>query len=122
MVLARSGMSELHIHREELGPVTVLEISGNLDALSAAEMKEETERIVEGKRFNVILNVNRLKLVDSSGVGAIVSLFKRCRASKGDVKIAGLCDQPREIFRLLRLDRAFEIYDSQEEAVQAFGD
>ncbi|HMW03405.1 MAG TPA: STAS domain-containing protein, partial [Acidobacteriota bacterium] len=46
-------------------------------------------------------------LIDSSGVGAIVSLFKRVRTLQGDVKIARLRGQPAEIFKLLRLDRAF---------------
>jgi len=39
---------------------------------------------------------------------------------QGDLKIANLGAQPREIFRLLRLDRAFEIYDSTEAARRAF--
>jgi anti-sigma B factor antagonist len=39
----------------------------------------------------------------------IVSLFKRVRANGGQVKIVGLRDQPRAIFRLLRLDRVFPV-------------
>jgi anti-anti-sigma regulatory factor len=53
-------------------------------------------------------------------VGAIVSLFKRVRTLQGDVKIARLRGQPAEIFKLLRLDRAFELYDSVEGAVGKF--
>ena len=44
-------------------------------------------------------------MVDSSGVGALVSLYKRVRAQGGDVVITGLRDQPLAIFKLLRLDR-----------------
>ena len=44
-------------------------------------------------------------MVDSSGVGAIVSLYKRVRGAGGEVVVAGLRDQPLAIFRLLRLDR-----------------
>jgi anti-anti-sigma regulatory factor len=44
-------------------------------------------------------------MVDSSGVGALVSLYKRARAQGGAVIVTGLRDQPLAIFRLLRLDR-----------------
>ena len=44
-------------------------------------------------------------MLDSSGVGALVSLYKRVRAYGGEVVMIGLRDQPLAIFRLLRLDR-----------------
>ena len=44
-------------------------------------------------------------MLDSSGVGALVSLYKRVRARGGEVVVLGLRDQPLAIFRLLRLDR-----------------
>ena len=44
-------------------------------------------------------------MVDSSGVGALVSLYKRVRGQGGEVVVIGLRDQPLAIFRLLRLDR-----------------
>ena len=50
-----------------------------------------------------------------------VSLFKRLRTLGGDVKIAGLTGQPKEIFRLLRLDRVFDVFDSVEAAAAKFG-
>jgi anti-anti-sigma regulatory factor len=49
-----------------------------------------------------------------------VSLFKRVRTLQGDVKIARLSGQPAEIFKLLRLDRAFEIFKTIDEAVARF--
>src|SRR4029078_5225997 len=55
------------------------------------------------------LELTALRLIDSSGVGVIVSLFKRIRANGGQVKIVGLRDQPRAIFRLLRLDRVLPV-------------
>ena len=44
-------------------------------------------------------------MVDSSGIGALVSLYKRVRAQGGNVVIKGVRDQPLAIFRLLRLDK-----------------
>ena len=55
------------------------------------------------------MDLTALRLIDSSGVGVIVSLYKRCKAFGGDVRVAGLKDQPLSIFKLLRLDRVFKL-------------
>jgi len=68
----------------------------------------------------VVFDLKDLTLIDSSGVGAIVSLFKRDRMLGGAVKIAALANQPKEIFRLLKLDRAFDLFETVEEALAKF--
>jgi anti-sigma B factor antagonist len=86
---------------------TVLEIEGTLDAVTAPDLRAVVDQLVSERRRSVTLELSSLRLIDSSGVGVIVSLFKRIRANGGQVKIVGLRDQPRAIFRLLRLDRVF---------------
>ena len=91
--------------RSEQGDVTVLRIEGALDALSTPELRPVIDSIVADKRTRVEVELSALRLIDSSGVGAIVSLYKRLRAQGGQVTVKGLRDQPLAIFRLLRLDR-----------------
>jgi anti-sigma B factor antagonist len=55
----------------------------------------------------VTVDLEKLRLIDSSGVGAIISLYKRIRAQGGEVAVKNAKDQPLAIFRLLRLDRVF---------------
>ncbi len=106
--------------KEERGNVTVFSLKGNLDALTAPSLKKEIESLLATRKIHVVFDLKNLELIDSSGVGAIVSLFKRVRTLQGDVKIAQLAGQPSEIFKLLRLDRAFEIFESIEDAVTRF--
>ena len=89
---------------EESG-VTMLSLEGVLDALTAPEIRPALNQIVADKRTNVVVDLSSLRLIDSSGVGALVSLFKRVREYGGTVRVEGLRDQPLTIFRLLRLDR-----------------
>lgn len=88
---------------------TILEIDGTLDAVTAPELRAVVDELVAADTKAVTLELSALRLIDSSGVGVIVSLFKRIRANGGQVKIVGLRDQPRAIFRLLRLDRVFPV-------------
>jgi anti-sigma B factor antagonist len=95
--------------RTDNGEETTLEIEGTLDAVTAPDLRAVVDLLVSEKRKAVTLELSSLRLIDSSGVGVIVSLFKRIRANGGQVKIVGLRDQPRAIFRLLRLDRVFPV-------------
>ena len=95
--------------RTDSGEATVLKIEGTLDAVTAPELRGEVDRLIQEQRKDVTLELSALRLIDSSGVGVIVSLFKGVRAYGGQVRIVGLRDQPRAIFRLLRLDRVFPV-------------
>lgn len=93
--------------RTDSNDETVLKIDGVLDAVTTPEIRPTIETIVADKRRSITVDVSSLRLIDSSGVGVIVSLFKRCRAFGGTVRISGLKDQPLTIFKLLRLDKVF---------------
>jgi anti-sigma B factor antagonist len=82
-----------------------LAIRGELDAVSVSELRPELDGLVSKRPRRVEVDLSRLRMVDSSGVGALVSLYKRVRAQGGSVVVVGLQDQPLAIFRLLRLDR-----------------
>jgi anti-sigma B factor antagonist len=95
--------------RTDRGDETVLKIEGVLDAVTAPDLRPTIEALVAEQRRSVTLDLSALRLIDSSGVGVIVSLFKRSRAFGGAVRIEGLRDQPLAIFKMLRLDRVFSL-------------
>ena len=110
----------LEFTKEERSDVILLSLKGNLDALTANDLRPTIDELVASHKIRVIFDLKELTLIDSSGVGAIVSLFKRVRMLGGDVKIARLANQPKEIFRLLRLDRAFDLFETIEDARSKF--
>jgi anti-sigma B factor antagonist len=88
---------------------TVLHVRGELDALSCLELREVLDTLAAQEKCVVTVDLSELRLIDSSGVGVMVSLYKRVRANGGEVKFVGVTAQPLVIFKLLRLDRAFEL-------------
>ena len=63
------------------------------------------DKVVGARPKAVEVDLSQLRMIDSSGVGALVSLYKRVRAQGGNVVIKGVRDQPLAIFQLLQLDR-----------------
>ncbi|HTE51911.1 MAG TPA: STAS domain-containing protein [Kofleriaceae bacterium] len=86
-----------------------LRLSGSLDAMTAPELLPTIDRLVEEKRTRVSVHLEGLDLIDSSGVAAIVALYKRTRSNGGRVTVTGARDQPLAIFKLLRMDRVFAL-------------
>ncbi len=95
--------------RTDEGDATVLRIHGVLDAVAAPALRPIIDALVEERRRTITVDLSGLRHIDSSGVGVIVSLHKRCKGFGGTVRIAGVRDQPLSIFKLLRLDRVFEL-------------
>jgi anti-sigma B factor antagonist len=95
--------------RTDLGEETILKIEGVLDAVTAPELRPTIDGLVAEQRRSITVDLSSLRLIDSSGVGVVVSLFKRCNAFGGSVRVSGVKDQPLTIFKLLRLDRVFDL-------------
>jgi anti-sigma B factor antagonist len=98
--------------------VLVIGVQGSLDAMTAAGFKPEVVAVADAGHRKVVVDLAALTLIDSTGVGVLISLFKRVRAQNGNVYFAGLGGQPKEVFRLLRLDRSLDLFPSVGEAVE----
>lgn len=84
---------------------TFITFEGTLDAVSVSDVRGELDKLVATRPKAVEVDLSELRMIDSSGVGALVSLYKRVRAKGGTVVLKGVRDQPLAIFQLLQLDR-----------------
>lgn len=106
--------------KEEQNGVMVFMLRGSLDIGTVSAMRADLDAFLSKGQHKVLFDLYDLEQIDSSGIGAIIALFKRVCSNKGDMKIARLMGQPKEIFSLLRLDRVFEIHHDVEAALKNF--
>ena len=93
--------------------------SERLDAHNSEVLKLKIKELFEGGAKNVLVDLAEVRFIDSSGLGALVSGFKNAVAYKGALALSGFQDQVRSMFELTRLNRVFDIYVSEEEALAA---
>ncbi|MGA2715055.1 MAG: STAS domain-containing protein [Bryobacteraceae bacterium] len=98
--------------------VAVLPVD-ELDASNAPEFKRDIAPALQANT-KLVLDLSRLRFVDSSGLGAILSCLRQLTAKNGDLKLCGMSRQVRAAFELVRMHRIFDIAGTKEEAVQAF--
>ena len=99
-----------------------LRFVGRLDAVSALDVKSQIRKLVDEGYVELIVCLEEVPFVDSSGLACLVSGLKVTRQAGGTLKLAGLCEQARTVFRLTMLERVFEIYDDPEQALASFSD
>ena len=96
----------------------ILDISGDIDlAHSPAMRKVLLGEIKEKHTRKVLLNLKNVRYIDSSGIASLVEGLKASRDNGGRLILFGLSSSVREVMELSRLQKIFEIYDSEEQAL-----
>lgn len=100
--------------------VVILDISGEIDLYNAPEIKDIINSLIEEKKFNVIINLEKVTYIDSSGIGALISSLSNLKKYQGGLKIINVFASVRKVFELTKLTSFFEIYDSEDAAIESF--
>ena len=110
----------MEITADKIGDVAVVLVPvEELDASNAGELKRDIAPILE-TNSQLVIDLSRLRFVDSSGLGAMLSCLRQVSAKGGDLKLCGMSKQVRATFELVRMHRIFDIFSTREEAVRAF--
>jgi anti-sigma B factor antagonist len=91
------------------GDETKVTVRGSLDINSAPDLADAIDKVVATRPPKVTVDLSGLDLIDSSGVAALVKLYKGVRGGGGAITISGARDQPLAIFKLLRMDKVFNL-------------
>ena len=100
--------------------VTVMLLSGRLDLSSGSRLKDEIKKTLATGRTTIHLNLRDIEFVNSSGLGALVSVMKEIRIQRGRLTLSDLADYVQEIFDITQLSHIFEIFTSEEEALSSY--
>jgi anti-sigma B factor antagonist len=102
------------------GNVKILALSGSFDTFSSGMARKWMEEAVKTPPAYLVINLANVEFLDSTALSTLVQGMKRARERRGDMRLCGLQQPVRMIFELTRLDRVFEIFTTEEGAVQAF--
>ncbi len=90
------------------------------NALIAEPVKEQLKEYFNKPKTKLILNLENIDFVDSTGFGVFLSIMKTANNNYGFFKICNINAEVMELFKLLQLHNVFEIYGSLEDCVESF--
>lgn len=110
----------MEIRKREHDHGAILSLNGRLDLASGATLKEHVKSLTEKGTKQIHLNLSDVEFINSSGLGALVSIMKEIRLIKGRLTLSNLASYVMEIFEITQLSHIFEIYATEEEALASY--
>lgn len=104
--------------------ILILDIQGRVVGDASLELRRSINgwlaEIPEGEKPKVVLNLSRVSMMDSSGLGVLVSSYTSVQRRDGRLVLAGLGRGLQNLIAITKLTRVFDIYETEAEAVKSF--
>jgi len=105
----------------KLGKVSVLDISGKItigegDVL----LREKVNELLDAGENRIVLNLEKVKYMDSAGIGELVACYKRAKEKDGNVKLLNPSGKVYDLLQLTKLEEVFDTYRDEGEALGSF--
>jgi anti-sigma B factor antagonist len=113
-------MSEFKVVVREEPPVSILELKGYLDAHTAPELEGVIERLINERKYNLLVNCKDLTYISSAGLGVFMAYIEEVRKNSGDIKLSNMSPKIYNVFDLLGFPLLYEIFKEENEAKMKF--
>lgn len=100
--------------------VAVVQVEGQLVVGNRQELKDLVQAALDRGDQRLLIDFSRTGYIDSSGLGALVSISKRIREAGGELRLSGLNEDLRSLFELTKLDTLFAIAETPKQALASF--
>jgi len=113
-------MAEFNTSVKQSGDVNTIYLKGFLDAHTAPVLENVFANLIDKQQYSIVVNFKDLAYISSAGLGVFMAFIERIRDNNGDIKLAGMTDKVYNIFDLLGFPLLYEIYKTEDEAVNKF--
>jgi anti-sigma B factor antagonist len=109
---------DLELETTERDGVSVLTLRGEIDVYTAPRMRQAIVDLVDAGSLNIVVDMEKVDFLDSTGLGVLVEGLKRVRTRGGNLAIVVTQDKIVKIFDITGLNKAFPIHGTLEDALQ----
>ncbi len=110
----------LSVESRRVGDVIVVTCVGRVvEGDEAAVLEQHVTSLLPDDSL-IVLNWQDVNYIDSGGIGLVVRLLNRARTARGDLKLCAVSERVREVLKITRLDKVFDLHDTEASAIAAF--
>jgi len=110
----------MQISYEEKNGVTIFRVQGDIDINTSPDVKKTLDKAIKEKKDKVVVNLEEVGYVDSSGLATLVEILKNMRPYGGKLRLANLSPKVKGLFEITKLDKLFDISASEDAAMNTF--
>ncbi|MBV8369036.1 MAG: STAS domain-containing protein [Candidatus Eremiobacteraeota bacterium] len=104
--------------RESEGDAYVVDLTGEIDVYTSPKVKDAITELIDQEHYNLVINLEKVRYIDSTGLGVLIGGLKRVREHSGAVNLVCTNPQIKKIFDITGLVKIFGIYDNEEKACE----
>jgi anti-sigma B factor antagonist len=108
---------DLNVRTE--GEFAVLEVGGEIDVYTAPKLREKLIELVSDGAYHLVVDLEKVDFLDSTGLGVLVGGLKRVRNHDGSLQLVCTQEKILKIFRITGLTKVFPIHASVQDAMAA---
>lgn len=108
---------DLKIAVRNNGRIALVDLAGELDAYTSARFRDTMVELIENGAIYLVVGMEKVQYIDSSGLGALVGGLKRVSEHSGRIVIVCNNPQVRKVFEITGLERVFQLFSAEEAAV-----
>lgn len=109
----------MKIEIKDAGKVTLVVISGRMDAVTTPEYEKQLEPLLQGEAGQLLVDFGQLEYISSAGLRALLATGKRLKGKGGELLFCNLAGAVKEVFEISGFNSIFRIFDSAEDATNA---
>ncbi|MEX0609444.1 MAG: STAS domain-containing protein [Balneolaceae bacterium] len=113
-------MKNFSIATRKKDHVSILDISGELDAHTASHLENSLKSLIDEANYSIIVNCRGLDYIASAGLGVFMAYIEDVRGLGGDIKLTNMNDRVYNVFDLLGFPTLYDILDEESEALESF--
>jgi anti-sigma B factor antagonist len=102
------------------GNIIVASLTGRLDAKEAGKVEEKLDSLFSEDNKYMVINLEKMDYISSSGLRVILKILKKARKQKGDVVFASMQPYVKNVFDLAGFSRMLKIFENENEAIKNF--
>ncbi len=110
----------MEIKKKEISSISIIEVEGEIDLYNSKILKDMIDSLIKEGKYKLILNLQNVPFIDSSGIGTIMTSMYKLRKYGGNLKVSNVFGSVARIFKMTGLETSIEVYKEEEEAVHSF--
>lgn len=109
----------MELSTRQIDTATIIDVVGDITLYNSPDVRKVLLDLLKGKHApRVIVNLEKVRYIDSAGVASLVEGLKISRDLKSEFALYGLTRTTREVLELTRLIKVFDVYETEEEALR----
>lgn len=113
-------MAEFNTSVKNEGEISKIYLKGYLDAHTAPSLEDTFSNLIKNEKYKIVVNFEDLAYISSAGLGVFMAFIEKVRENNGDIKLTSMNEKVFNIFDLLGFPLLYEIYKTDDEAVDKF--